>query len=557
MPRSLASAGVLLVLVTSTTGQTPKAEIERLGDPQHGEAAELALVALGVAAVPGLASYLADADATAEDGIARLQAALRVVSLLGPIAAPLAPELRELAKDRDCRVHLEIAWARGSLEPWVKDQNWHQPFHLIMSGDRSDLAPLFTAFSRQARRLGVPAAGDVPALLQNLARNELFVREAVADLLAERGAGEAIDPLRAMLLDRTAKPVDWDALRHNAFVVPWDDAFRWRAGEALLRIAPDDPRSMIGWACRAAHHPHRSVRRAALQRLGSAGPAAAEALPELEQIARGADPELAVEALKVLGMTGPAAVAAYPTVTALQAHADAAVQVRARSLAAQLRAMGANDPTAAELQAQRQAQARAAAIATFASEVEHPERGPAARAALLQAGVDGLAALCERLRRDGKDAPDALLWALAEAARGSPAPIRRDVRQKILASPGAQWAAPMMTSSSGGELRELHYRLYADLEVGRPDAVADLVAFLAHENPWVRLVAAEQLAARPDLAKERDADGIRAALSAAAMGEHPRKAEIEIATHHNTTIDCDLDARIHAAAAAALAKLRP
>jgi hypothetical protein len=37
MPRSLAAAGVLVVLVASTAGQTPRFEVERLGDPRHGD----------------------------------------------------------------------------------------------------------------------------------------------------------------------------------------------------------------------------------------------------------------------------------------------------------------------------------------------------------------------------------------------------------------------------------------------------------------------------------------------------------------------------------------
>jgi hypothetical protein len=544
---SAKGAVLLAAFAGAAVGQTA-AELVKLGDPAQGEAAEIALVARGAGAVPLLAKYFAEVDTGDPHELDRLRAALRVVDLLGPLAEPLAPTLADMAKARSLQVLVELAWARGSIEPWAKDQTWFKAFHLSIPGQDDDGMPRsMTAFTRQCKRLGVQAGAGAAELVHELQENEIFVREAIADVLGQQRAAEAYEPLHTMLLDRDRRPKGWDQLQFNGFAVPWDDRFRWRAGEAMLRIAPDDPRSLIAWACRALWHPHRAVRLEALRRVGAGGTAGGDAAPEIEQLARGPDAQLAVEALKVLGMLGPAAKASLPAVEALTRAADPAVQQRARTLAAQLRAMGAVLPPPAA------PDERAAQIAQAVADLGVAGREEAARTALRAAGAAALPALLARMHADGDKTPASLLQLLVEAVRAEPAATREDVRNKVMARSGWQWSAPTMsTSRGGGTFDEAQRELYSQLTVGEPEPLSLLLKFFEHDNAYVRLCAVQQLERRTAALGADDAAAAVAALLAAAAGEHPKKASFAVGQHATHEFSGDLDDRIHAAARKAL-----
>ncbi|MEO6595919.1 MAG: hypothetical protein ABIP94_14295, partial [Planctomycetota bacterium] len=318
-----------------------------LGDPERGEAAERSLLARPAEVVPVLQEQIDAWNTSTPREVERMRALLRVIDLLGDEAASLAPALAKIAADRPGPLVCELCSVRASLAPYARDPAWHEAFAGAVALANADVqGRLVTSMVRLMVRDSVSAErNDVAAMRRVLAMDPLFGREVAAEALARLEDPDAIDLLRASLLDRKRPPRGWDQIRHNGFVAPIDDQFRLRASEAMLALAPDDVRCTIALGCRALLHPHRCLRRAALQSLARFGPDAAAAIPELLQIARGGDAELASEALKILGMAGRELGADLAAIEALQRESTGAVQRLAASLVARLRAMGFTPPS--------------------------------------------------------------------------------------------------------------------------------------------------------------------------------------------------------------------
>lgn len=532
------------------TAQDPASLVEDLGDPERGEAAAAALFALGAGAVPPLAALLARGEHGDPRERERMRAALVLVSALGPDAAELGPALTALAANVQKQLRYELIRARGSLEPYAGEEDWHTLFHASFHDVRTgEKAATLAALQRHATRLQCrsPAPGSVEDLLRRLGENELFEREVWAEKLGRLGDPAAIDPLRAMLLDRDTRPAGWDAMRHNGWIVPVDDSFRLCAAEALVRLAPEDPRCAVGHGVRALAHPLLAVRREALRSIDRFGPAAADAVPELVQVATEGDPQLAAAALKTLGMAGPGVGVHLRAIDALAAGGEATVQRLAGSLAARLRAMGAEPPplpdtAAADAEAQKLRE-----LVAQLGRIEHEDAAEKLRAA----GAAAVPALLERVRSDRQLVPRPALDLLVELAQPLAEEVRLDVRSKVMLREGETWSTKWMSSSSGGSGgHEVDGPLYARLTIGRPAAASGLLPFLEVENSYVRLEAARELGRRP--AAERTEPAVRAALLAAVRGEHPHQCRFEVVSRSWRTEDVDLDARIRAAAAAAL-----
>lgn len=520
--------------------QDPAALLRDLGDPQRGEAAEIALVQLGAGAVKPLAAWLQEFDRGQPDAEAKLRAVLRVIEVLGPDAAELQSDLDVLAAEPATPALVEVVWTRGSLSPYSGNRDWSGAFHKVASVRSVDRGRLIAGFQRHSVRCQMGTGDGVEALLQRLAADRIFERELVAELLGKSGSQDAVAPLLQRLAD-PAPPHGHDGLKHNGFAVPMQDGFRWRAAEAVLRLLPDDPRNAVALGVRALAHPHRSVRLAALQALGSLGPDAAVALPDLLQVARGDDPELTAEALKVLGMCGTTAPACLELAESLQQSGDAEVKKRAHALAARLRAMKVTLPPAT-------ANADAALAADVAA-LGGPD-GAAAAARLQQAGAATVPLLAQRLAQDGEQLPDAVLQLLGRLGRDLDVAARTQLRYQIIQRHGDSWTAPSMSTSTGGrENTELDRETYAELCIGDADAGA-LAVLLQDENACVRLQAARRLAA---LGRDAIADPtVRQALLDAARGTHPQQSTFETQPHARSTVNTNLDAPIQAAAAAAL-----
>jgi len=522
-----------------------------LGDAERGEAAELALVRLGSRAAEPLGRLLGECAGRSPPDLARLLAALRVIDLLGRDAAEIAPAISDLFKDTRSTAIVELIWAAGSLAPYGTCKEWdHLSVQAVTRIGASHKEQALTGFQRQHVRAHQNRDEDTDALLERLRGNEIFAREVTAELLGDKHAVEAIEPLRRMLMDRETRPRGWDQMRHNGFVVAIDDAFRFRAGEALLRIAAEDPRSAIGWACRAALHPHRQVRLEALRSLARFGLASSDTVPELLAIAHGDDHELAAEALKVLGMAGREAGKELRSIEELAHSKDATVARLARGVAAQLRAMSCEArPEAAPTDQQRKAKELAAQMAAL----DEPRLSEAAWVALMAAGADALPALLERVRIDHVTTPDSVVRLIGAVGRKLDQPARDDARRKVLQRHSESWSTAWMSTVAGAsQLPALDLQVAAELTVGDPRPTEELIALLTDKNACVRLEAARRLAERPDAIRGPAGGNVRVALLEAARAEHPTTAEIEVGNRTTSNLPTPVGDLIQAVAAAAL-----
>lgn len=518
--------------------------LQQLGDPATGEAAEVALLALGERAAPLLLDVLHETDSDGPRTVERHRAALRVLDLLGPAAAAVGGDLSRL-EIGGVILH-ELVRARSSLEPWA-GVPWQDSFHRLwheFQGAAQSAGMI--AFYRYQRRSEVTER-EPAALLIRLAANEVFAREAVADLLGRAGDVAAVAPLLALLRDRERKPAGHDEVRHNGFLVPVDDEFRWRASEAVLRLAPEDGAIAIAWSGRARWHPHRSVRLAALSSLARLAPAIDETVPDLLAIARGDDAALAAEALKVLGMATADLAFAFADLEALARAADPKIGSRAKALLARLRAAGVTAPPAVvespavvALRADVAAYGKASADDAVATRVE-------------AAGIAAVPFLVERLRVEKDKLPDVVVRALGRLGRNLQADERAELRNKIFLRQGDHWRAPSFSSTTSGDDSRIDQEVIADLELGAADAAA-LGEGLEHANPYVRLVAAQRLTAIAAEIPAGARPALRVALAAATKAEHPKQWELQLEEGPRDQ-QGDLDADIRAAAAQALAKL--
>lgn len=541
-------AGVLAV--AAARSQDVKQLIDDLGDVQRGEAAEVELLQLGETAGSALADWLGRITDVprAERELRRLRAALTVIDMLGVDALAAMPALKSLLEQRPASISTDLERVMTTLMPHVPQEDALVLFRRPgLPSDRSEqeLVRHMCANARLYQCQSIRASDTTDALLARLRQNEMFAREAAAELLGARKEAAAVDVLRAMLLDRETKPKGWNELRHNGFTVPWDDGFRLRAAEAMLRIAPEDARCITALGCRAALHPCRGMRRQALASLGRLGVQAGEAAADVMLLVR-TDPELGAEAFKVLGMMGPAAGAVLADVDDYAQHAQGPIAMRAKSLAAQLRAMGAVPKTTPVVPAGPMA----AQLDAFAAEVDHPERGPAAQRALLAAGIRALRPLQDRLRRQGPKTPEAVLRLIAVIGSGLEQERRDELRLQIMVSHNTDsWHTPWSSWTVGaGMPKAVQYECYAMLTIAPDLKTEALLELIAGGDPCARLEAVRRLAA--DAGARRNEPVVQALLTAA-RSEHPRDFTYRV-SNMRTTMKVNLDERIRSAAAAAL-----
>jgi len=546
------------LLATAAGAQAPELLIERLGDPAQGEAAEITLLALGSGAIAPLQRWFEAGDGKDDRASARLHAVLRVVDLLGPVAAPLAGNLDDLAVRGDALGTLVLD-ARASLSPFGSGREWHEAFHQTFhdTDDAGEAARMGVHY-RHSARSGVGRDLDADAALQLLARNEMFVREVAAEVLATTLHADAVARLGERLRDRTP-PAGSDALRHNGFVVPVTDRFALRASDAMIRLAPDDKRCAIAWATRAVVHPHRTTRLDALRQLARFGPDAADGMPELVAVAEQADDALAIEALKVLGMTGDAAAPFVHRIEALAARGGLVARL-AGGIVTRLRAAGVPLPAPPPPPADAAVVAAVDAAAKALRDGDDPQ--VLAFAATLRAHPElGWTALLARVRQERAEVPDAVVRLLVELAPGRPLPERDTLRFAIASMATENWHAPMMSSYSGGEeLSPFRAECYGELMAPRDAAVDELVGLLAHQNTAVRLAAARRLQGRAaEIAAAAPAarEAVVSALRGGAGEDVATKCPFELAPGNDHELPCNLGDALKVVIASTLAACAP
>jgi len=528
--------GAALVLAAAVHSQGPARCLADLGDPARGEAAEIALLAMGERAAPLLIDVLRETNADAAARRARESAALRVLGLLGREAAALGDDLAAVTVEGE----LWGAWmdARAALEPWARARAVSVPDPT--GNTRRWVVSGWRLHSRRFDPNLVPAQ-----LLERLAENRIFVREAIADLLGRSGEKAAVGPLCDALRARDREPAGADELRHNGFVVPVQDAFRFAAAEAVLRLVPDDPRAVVAWSGRALLHPHRSVRLQALASIARFAPDIEDSLPDLVAIARNGDDRLGVEAVKLIGMSRSRGAACIGELEALALSVGEAAQ-RSKTLVASLHAAGVAAAVAPPhaVPADEPLRAVVAALA---------ERQDLVRwNAVIAAGMCAKPLLLERLRIEHASVPDAIVLAIAQVARSLPLPEREELRTVLRCRYGDTWKSPLAGSSIlGAELpNDSDSVAGAELRIGDEASPSALAKLLGDDDPFMRLVAAQRLVASAALAAGQPLD-VRDALVAAVRASHP-KASNDPLLGGLRGRGLDVDSKIHAAAAAAL-----
>ncbi len=556
--RGLSAPGLLfaaVVLSSAAAAQQPARLVEDLGDPERGAAAAQALLDLREQAVPALQGLIEEWQVRKARDLDRMRAALEVIDLLGEVAAPLKAPLVDVItaqNNGNDKLLVPILTTVGSLTPYGDKVEFHNLFHFSMVASDKDKGATFTAIFRYRER-DEARVTDLPSARQCLSANKVFAREVAAEMLGRLGSAEDAVALRDRLLARDERPIGWDQVKHNGFVVPVEDRFALFGGLALVRLAPEDSVSVIGHAMVARHHPYVARRKQALLALTRFGPDVEVAVPELIAVAAGEEPKLAAEALKVLGMAGKSVGQHLRTIDALERHENGLVARLAGSLAARLRAMGCEAPAVAAGVGDEPA-AVVALRAAVAALGDAPEAAAAVLAAEQQIAADPDAAwplLLERLQRELQTAPEALIRCIAEQGRRRPEKERLELRS-VLAMTGDRWSTPFCSSHSGGRaMTEASRDAYGVLTVGSPESVDEVAGLLGDDNVTVRLAAA-RLCARRSAEVNKAGPGLRDALWRAVSREHPAKSQFDQGGGSRTTFTLDLDDQIRAAAAAAL-----
>lgn len=558
---ALATTLALLACTDHASAQEWKRWIEDLGDPKRGEAAENALVDLGAEAVAGLQELVEQWDVSTTRDTDRLLAALAVADMLGeqaqelraPLSALVISSSGKIPRGPKNREMLALVMETiGSLAPYGEGTKFHKLFHNSVVGATPEEKPtVFRAVYRYNVRSNNAVSGIEDARAK-IAADKIFVRETAAEVMLRIGEMQDAVLLRDRLLDRDRRPEGWDAIKHNGFVVPSEDEFALRAARAIVRIAPDDAVSAIGFAIIANADPHRSRRLEAIRALARFGPDIEAAIPELIEIASGTDTELAGEAIKALGMAGTMVGQHLATIDGLREHRDPGLAKRATSLSARLRAMGCSikpeDPGIAVAAAKE----RALIVAVNALSDTDSDAVAAAELLLAVDSDQSFPLLVDRFRQEQNDCPDRVLEWIGRLGRSRPQ-LEREAICYSLAMSGTQWSGPSFSSHSGagGQKRDAHWQAYGALWVGAPANLEDLVDFLTDDNTLVRLAAARSLMTR---AKEFAGakDGTSEALWQTVIGEHPKKARFATGRHGKHTQSVDVHDEIRTAAAIAL-----
>ncbi len=547
--RNLQAALIASALLSPLPCQEYVRWLQDLGDEQKSEAAERALVAMGPKAIRPLGEQLDKWDTSSKRERARCIALLRVIALLGEDAALLASYIKQCGMEKSCPLVPEVADTLATLEPYAGDDAWHELFHQSISPIDDVKGRAMRAFIRIVSRQRVQQRDSLAVLKVELERDRFGSREVVAEAMAKLGDSGAIDLLHQRLLDRETQPKEADQLLHNGWVVPMVDEFGLRAGNALIALAPSDPRAAIGYANRALHHPHRSMRIEALRQMAQLGPAACDAIPELMRIASRDDAALALEALKLLGMAGKDVGEHLVAIDSLATNGKGPAARVAKGLAARLRAMGCT-PKAGDLEAQ--------ALQAKLAELDKALDDSPDTAVLEQiATTKGMwPRLTERFRKGRANTPDMVFELIARVGWLCSEKERISVRRCFGLVTGEYWSASMMSSATGSaRMSDIHYTTHARLGVNPASTPDELVKLLADENPFIREVAAQLLASNVGAwaKSSNDYEAVHEALLDAATPKHPKKFNIESGRNQTNEQNKQRTRQVQIAAAEALA----
>jgi HEAT repeat protein len=178
-----------------------------------------------------------------------------------------------------------------------------------------------TEYQRFAGRLMVDPDAGLEAMIAELNKNQNYRREVAAEVLGRMGP-KAIEAIPALAKGmRRISNVTRRASRQ--------DDFLRRAAEAMIRIAPRDPRCAVAYGYRLKHAKTETERARAALQIGGFGKAAKGEVRTLISALGDKSQRVRCETITALGMIGPDAKAAIPKLTRLSKSDDKALAVRA------------------------------------------------------------------------------------------------------------------------------------------------------------------------------------------------------------------------------------
>ncbi len=256
-------------------------------------------------AVPFLMEYLHSAP------LDTVIAALRALADLAPYSNPAE---RDVMQRRD---FLNLVVDRISFQTTGRLRERNRFFHRIE--DTAD------------------AGLSTEHFIATLKANREYGRVVAAEVLATRGP-EALATI----------PILHDALKHPDRVErgstktgfqghPDQDGFPGRAAEAMILLAPRDPRTALAYAYQLSAARSASERLDAIAGIMMIGPQDADAVPALLRAAEDRDSTVAHEAITTLGVIGPPARGAIHTLEKLSNHTDPQIAERAKAALRQVR----------------------------------------------------------------------------------------------------------------------------------------------------------------------------------------------------------------------------
>lgn len=358
MLRAAGLAVILFGIATSANGQPatdrPDGRVEKLiaqlSDNTHWRQASEKLRKIGRPAVrPLLARITSGGEGIQDTPLNRR--ALQALGSMGPVAKTAYPELVQDVGSCEPEIYMVLLRTLADLVPYTEDQGneaaWptlvQTSLPTIQAIDEKERRRWSVELARFRARLMVDPDAGLEAMLDELKHNKPYRREVAAEVLGRMGPGarKAISGLARALRGRTAIKAGGRLGGRQVFVggttLRGEDDFSRRAAEAMIQIAPDDPRSAVAYGYRLTHAHSAGERAQAALAIGSFGKAAKNEVRTLIVALADKSHRVRCETITALGMIGPEAKAAIPRLAQLAESDDKAVAVRAEAALGQIR----------------------------------------------------------------------------------------------------------------------------------------------------------------------------------------------------------------------------
>jgi hypothetical protein len=326
----------LIFIGTLAGQQDPQIQklIQQLGDEAGWVSASKEFRAIGEPAVKPLLSAIGVDGSIKDTPLTRR--ALDVLGSMGPTAKAAYSKLYDAAPECEPKIYVHLLHTLGDLVPYSESQGNQGAEQALLQAskgwiramDRNKRREWSREYSRFRARLMVDPDAGLGDMLDELKKNRVFRREVAAEVLGRMGAkAEGAIPILASCL-RQQRSRDLDD-------------FRSRAAEAMIQIAPNDPRCAVAYSYRLMQAPTETERAEAALRIGAFGKAAKTEVKTLITSAATSyqkSDRVRCESITALGMIGPDAKDAIPELKRLSESKNTAIAVRAKAALKQIEA---------------------------------------------------------------------------------------------------------------------------------------------------------------------------------------------------------------------------